>query len=179
MIAAPYELDEDGMDCYVCLEPCQTLSPCKCSDLYLHQNCYAKLLAYDNFYCTVCREMYPINIKDVYSSDEDVEENLEMGEDEPSEPSEPKNPVLCRVFVPIQCRKHRERQPHIVDVYVNGLRHLIAIWILTCALSRIHAQRQEKLDIVDFLNVFSWIYVGEWIFSGICYSFLTLFIGQH
>lgn len=167
------------MDCYVCLEPCQTLSPCKCSDLYLHQNCYAKLLAYNNFYCTVCREMYPIYIKDDFEPNEVTEEDLEVGDEETSEPNYPKNPMWCRVCVPMQCRKYREQHPHIVDLYANWLRHFIVIWLLACSLSRITAPKYEKLDIVKFLNVFTWFHVGEWIFSSICYCFIALLIGNY
>tara|TARA_A100001015_G_C14950938_1_gene696723 strand:- start:585 stop:1049 length:465 start_codon:yes stop_codon:yes gene_type:complete len=48
------------MECYVCTEPAFTLSPCKCKNLYLHEDCYAKLLAYDNKRCGVCLEPFPL-----------------------------------------------------------------------------------------------------------------------
>ena len=48
------------MECYVCTEPAFTLSPCKCKNLYLHDDCYAKLLAYDNKRCGICLQDYPL-----------------------------------------------------------------------------------------------------------------------
>lgn len=47
-------------ECYVCTEIAYTLSPCKCKNLYLHDDCYGKLLAYDNKHCGVCLEPFPL-----------------------------------------------------------------------------------------------------------------------
>lgn len=47
-------------ECYVCTDISYTLSPCKCKNLYLHQDCYAKLLAYNNKQCGVCLEPFPL-----------------------------------------------------------------------------------------------------------------------
>ena len=166
MIAVPYELDEEhGMDCYVCMEPCQTLSPCKCTDLFLHDDCYAKLIAYDNFSCTVCREMYPIDINDDES-------------DMPDDDERPKNPLWCRVVIPLQCRRHYEEDPTLVDIYANGVRHLVAIWMIACILNWLNPYDNKTRSTIDFLNIFAWMHVGVWIFSSICYCFLVLII-QH
>jgi hypothetical protein len=48
------------MECYVCTEPAFSLSPCACKNLYLHEDCYAKLLAYDNKRCGICLQDYPL-----------------------------------------------------------------------------------------------------------------------
>jgi hypothetical protein len=48
------------MECYVCTEDCYTLSPCKCLNLALCNDCYAKLLIYGNKKCSVCLEAFPI-----------------------------------------------------------------------------------------------------------------------
>lgn len=47
-------------ECYVCTDIAYTLSPCKCKNLFLHEDCYAKLLAYDNIKCGVCTEPFPL-----------------------------------------------------------------------------------------------------------------------
>lgn len=47
-------------ECYVCTDIAYTLSPCKCKNLYLHDDCYGKLLAYDNKHCGVCLEPFPL-----------------------------------------------------------------------------------------------------------------------
>lgn len=165
MIAVPYELDEEhGMDCYVCMEPCLTLSPCKCTDLFLHEDCYAKLIAYNNFSCTVCRENYPVEIHE------------DEPDDIPDDEESPKNPTWCRILLPLQCRRHPEEDPLLADLYVNGLRHLIAIWIIACILNWLNPYDNRPRATIDVLEVFSWMHVGVWIFSGICYCFLVLII---
>ena len=53
------------MECYVCLEDgCQTLSPCKCTNLYLHEACYYELIAYDHTQCKVCKSNFPVVIEE-------------------------------------------------------------------------------------------------------------------
>jgi hypothetical protein len=48
------------MECYVCTEDCYTLSPCKCTNLALCNDCYAKLLIYGNKRCSICLDGFPI-----------------------------------------------------------------------------------------------------------------------
>jgi len=48
------------MECYVCTEPAYSLSPCACKNLYLHEDCYAKLLLYNNTRCGICLQDYPL-----------------------------------------------------------------------------------------------------------------------
>jgi hypothetical protein len=55
--------DDFNMECYICTDKCDTLSPCTCEQLYLHQDCYAKLLAYDHKKCTVCNTPFPLEIE--------------------------------------------------------------------------------------------------------------------
>lgn len=53
------------MECYVCLEDgCQTLSPCKCTNLYLHEACYYELIEYNHTQCKVCKTDFPIVIEE-------------------------------------------------------------------------------------------------------------------
>lgn len=68
------------MECYVCLEEnCYTLSPCKCTNLYVHPHCYIQVV--QNFKeCGICKEpFYDQFIK--YEFQEEGEE-----EEEPNYP---------------------------------------------------------------------------------------------
>jgi hypothetical protein len=97
---------EYDLVCYVCMECCQTLSPCHCENMYLHQQCYERLIAYNHYSCTVCKAPYPrveeqthIVIEDEYSEfdDEDDEDDEEYD----------KNTRCCRILIPIQLRSVR------------------------------------------------------------------------
>ena len=64
-------------ECYVCTDACDTLSPCKCKNLFLHENCYAMLLLYENKKCGVCLEDYPlVDIKPITTIVQEEEEDL-------------------------------------------------------------------------------------------------------
>jgi hypothetical protein len=47
------------VDCYICFEECETLSPCKCRDLRLHTCCLEiqKIYGYDR--CKICDTKFP------------------------------------------------------------------------------------------------------------------------
>ena len=84
-------------ECYVCYDACYSLSPCKCTDLYLCNNCYAKLILYNNTKCTVCSAPYPPSHLKVVA---DVEEEMENEEEEELKIG------LMWFFVPIMMRPH-------------------------------------------------------------------------
>lgn len=82
-------------ECYVCYDACYSLSPCKCTDLYLCDNCYAKLILYNNTKCTVCSAPYPPSHLNLVSGAEDEneeEDELKIG--------------LIWFFIPIMMRPH-------------------------------------------------------------------------
>ena len=67
------------MECYVCLEEnCYTLSPCKCTNLYVHPHCYVQVAL--NFkQCGICKEPF-------YTNFVEIEEEQELeGSDEDNE----------------------------------------------------------------------------------------------
>jgi hypothetical protein len=57
MTEDPFE--ELQEECYICLEPCRTKSPCKC-ERYVHQKCLAEWRVHsETDACTECLEVYP------------------------------------------------------------------------------------------------------------------------
>ena len=110
------------MECYVCTEECYTLSPCKCMNLALCDDCYAKLLIYGNKKCGVCLEEFPI-------PEEIVSEEIEPVNINPDE-----NNKLSAywIFFPIMMRPH----PHTtfpecsrIDGAMDVLRNLVCFLI--------------------------------------------------
>lgn len=63
------------MECYVCTEDCYTLSPCKCLNLALCNDCYAKLLIYGNKKCSICLEEFPIEEEIIIEEEEIIKED--------------------------------------------------------------------------------------------------------
>ena len=109
------------MECYVCTEPAFTLSPCKCKNLYLHEDCYAKLLAYDNKRCGVCLQDYPLpdlESPTVYIEKED-EERDEL--------------IRHNMFIPILLRDHAIAK-NLCDGLMEPVRHIIIICLHLCFL---------------------------------------------
>ena len=91
-------------ECYVCTDACDTLSPCKCKNLFLHENCYAMLLLYENKKCGVCLEDYPlVDIKPITTIVQEEEEEIEP------------NPLW--IFCPIMMRPY----PFKLNVIYTGL----------------------------------------------------------
>lgn len=46
-------------ECYICLEPTSSVSPCVCVKRHLCANCLQKLKLYEFDTCTVCRSPFP------------------------------------------------------------------------------------------------------------------------
>lgn len=46
-------------DCYVCLEPCDERSPCKCTQLYVHRACLQRMARKGFRRCPVCLTPLP------------------------------------------------------------------------------------------------------------------------
>ena len=46
--------------CFVCLEECETKSPCECKSLYLHPACLSKVVESNGSTCTVCKCSYEV-----------------------------------------------------------------------------------------------------------------------
>ena len=105
------------MECYVCTEVAYTLSPCKCKNLYLHQKCYEKLLAYENYKCNVCLTPFPIAVKDV-----------EEAKEEPTRFTVP----ICKIK-PIVCRRDLLLL-HEVDIMLEPFRHIVLWYVLLCCI---------------------------------------------
>tara|TARA_B100000676_G_C18085535_1_gene854704 strand:- start:3976 stop:4425 length:450 start_codon:yes stop_codon:yes gene_type:complete len=96
-------------ECYVCTEMAYTLSPCKCKNLFLHDDCYAKLLAYDNKQCGVCLEDFPL--PDLEAQDVYVEKKIRT------------NYCLPILFRTVKTPVNKW------DLMVDPLRHLVAEFI--------------------------------------------------
>ena len=100
-------------ECYVCTDACDTLSPCKCKNLFLHENCYAMLLLYENKKCGVCLEDYPLV---------DMKPITTIVQEEEEEEIEP-NPLW--IFCPIMMRPYSFK----LNVIYTGLDVLVDIII--------------------------------------------------
>ena len=98
-------------ECYICLEDTPLLSPCKCVERYLCENCMEKLRIYNYKRCTVCGTKYP----KVYEEIIDVHIDIEPDEE-----------FTC---LPCCLRKRGERHlPKycILDLFV----HIVCIYII-------------------------------------------------
>ena len=101
-------------ECYVCTDACDTLSPCKCKNLFLHENCYAMLLLYENKKCGVCLEDYPLV---------DIKPITTIVQEEEEEEIEP-NPLW--IFCPIMMRP----QPFKLKAIYMGLDTIIGLLLI-------------------------------------------------
>lgn len=111
--------DDFDMECYICTDQCDTLSPCTCEQLYLHEDCYAKLLAYDHKKCTVCNTPFPLEIEDVVP---------ELSVDSMEEEDErPRKPNKMWVLVPIYLRPRDICAMYEADILIELIR--TPIWI--------------------------------------------------
>ena len=103
------------MECYICTEPAFTLSPCKCTNLYIHDHCYATLIAYNHTKCSICLEEYPIKdtTKDIESMDEEEDDE----------------PIKYNMCVPILLRSNLKSY-HSCDILLEPFRHLLIVFFL-------------------------------------------------
>ena len=62
------------MSCYVCFEACDTLSPCLCKEMYLHDNCLETLRIYDHLICQVCKAPYPPRLISIEEENDEPDE---------------------------------------------------------------------------------------------------------
>lgn len=122
------------MECYVCTEECYTLSPCKCMNLALCNDCYAKLLVYGNKKCSICLEEFPV-----------IEENTDEDSVE-EDRSDKLNPLW--IFFPIMMRPHPHTtfpDCHRFDACVDIFRHIVFVFFY-CLLYEI-IFRPNQMDI--------------------------------
>ena len=82
----PYESCEKH-ECYVCYEPCETPTACKCKTLFVHSSCIAIMQIYGKEECGICKDPYPR-----------VEQPLELFEDDDTEEELPFPPCCCYFF---------------------------------------------------------------------------------
>lgn len=108
-------------ECYVCTEMAYTLSPCNCKNLFLHEDCYAKLLAYDNIKCGVCTKPFPLP-------------HIDPIVDITIEPPTPRKLGLIWFLFPILSRPH----PFIymekcmnLDIILDVIRNMIGIYLVS------------------------------------------------
>ena len=117
-------------ECYVCYEPCKTLSPCLCKTLYVHDTCITILRMYGNTECGICKTAFDNSIPvdrviDVppppplpprYDDSDSDEEDDEL----------PAPPCLCYfICVPIRCDKYKVTE---TDLACDSLRVLISMF---------------------------------------------------
>ena len=170
MPTIPYQLDDVSQsDCYVCMEPCFTLSPCKCTNLFLHEHCYYHLLEYKHYECTVCKENYPhVNI---YSEDTDTYSEEEEDDEEP------KNSWWCIVCVPLPCRRIQGTYHNACDACCDHVRHFLLMWTLAAVVNAFASNvLQLYTNTRSFFDVFTVSDVGVWTFSIITYCFSLVII---
>ena len=173
MVSTAYTLDNvAGLDCYVCMEPCLTLSPCNCTNLYLHEHCYATLIKYNNYACTVCKQTYPdlhINLEEGTMED--------SGDDEEEDDADERNPFWCTLLLPMQCRRIQNKYTNPYDIFLDYARHFVATWCFTALINSFGA---NVLGIYDnqrpFMDVFSVIDIGTWMFSVLLYCFFLILL---
>ena len=115
--------DEFYMECYICTDKCDTLSPCTCEQLYLHQDCYAKLLAYDHKKCTVCNTPFPLEIE---NQQENSIGSIDSMEDE-DEHIPLQKPSKWWVFVPLYLRPSDVWVMYEADILIELFR--TPIWL--------------------------------------------------
>lgn len=128
-------------ECYVCTDACDTLSPCKCKNLFLHENCYAMLLLYDNKNCGVCLENYPLV---------DIKPITTIVQEEEEEEIEP-NPLW--IFCPIMMRPYSFKLKAIymgLDVLVDIIRNMVLLFLWANIISLLTASNLN--------NAAVWVY---------------------
>ncbi len=162
---------EYDLVCYVCMEYCQTLSPCRCENMYLHQQCYEKLLEYNNHHCTVCKEPYPHLEEHIVIEDTDEYSEFDEEDDEVYD----KNALCCRILVPIQLRTIYVYKPSACDQCVNPFRHVAFVWLICVIWCQII---QDKNSTKAFFDVFQWYDFGNWAFATICYIFIFVLVEE-
>ena len=152
-------------ECYVCLDECYSLSPCKCENLYLHLECYTKLIAYNNYECKVCKAPYPIRDSVIDAMEGFHAQETEEGYDEDAHVVSTTwylFPILCR---PRQLKTLRHLSWR--DVALDPLRAFLSVWMIACVLKQ--TQSADKTTASFFFSVFHWVYYLEWAFSMIMY----------
>ncbi len=68
--------------CYVCFEECDTVSPCDCKNMPLHDHCLETLRVYRHKECKVCKAAYPPSETPHLLSSSESDEEYEEEEEE-------------------------------------------------------------------------------------------------
>jgi hypothetical protein len=154
-------------DCYICMEECYTLSPCKCVNMYLHEDCYAKLLAYDNDSCKICNEPYPDKPSDIF---------IDLEDDESEEDDENNCSFSAWYITPMMCRPlHFDSHSvfYCYDLMFEPVRYAINIWVITCVLKQMRTRTNTTGLFVD---VFHSTYLGEWLFAIVFHAVIAVIV---
>lgn len=110
-------------ECYVCTDMCYTLSPCNCTNAYLHEECYSRLIAYNNKKCTICLADFPIQtIPPKESSAELSEERSELFEED-----DILYPPIWYIIMPILMRPYYYSPLNSTDAYFDFPRNML--WV--------------------------------------------------
>tara|TARA_Y100000817_G_scaffold283961_1_gene250220 strand:+ start:683 stop:1129 length:447 start_codon:yes stop_codon:yes gene_type:complete len=128
------------MECYVCTEPAFSLSPCACKNLYLHEDCYAKLLAYDNKRCGICLQDYPLP---------DIEAPAVYTKPSTTTDTSTALPILCRI---------KPVAVHFIDGCLEPLRHFFLIFILMNVIKYIFTVGDYSFAFFQFDDYMFWLY---------------------
>ena len=132
-------------ECYVCTEECYTLSPCKCKSAYLHDVCYAKLIAYDNKNCTICLTEFPkpeIDISTELSSEHHAHEIY---------------PPCYWVITPLLMRPVYYQPFNVVDSYIDVLRNILWLIVYMCIFHSIDYPDTSMEHIFDQSELINWL----------------------
>lgn len=145
-------------ECYVCMENCYSLSPCGCTQLYLHGDCLTLLIEYGNRYCKVCNTDYP----------SECIVNSTVG---------PINNNILWYILPTHFRSKsfsKTRKWLCIDYVFDFLRYFCVVWI-TASITQLNILANPLVDIynIDYLHVWVFCSIFMSIALGGCYIFTS------
>ena len=146
-------------ECYVCTEECYTLSPCNCTNAYLHEDCYAKLIACKYKKCTMCLADFPVPEPVHIEEADDI--YIGLDEDEIN---------IVWWLTPILMRPHPHTSFNDCDVIIDFPRNIL--WVVSYMLLF------HSLDYPDdpLINIFSTKSTTEWFYSIILHLMICVII---
>jgi len=133
-------------ECYICTDECYTLSPCKCKNAYLHQECYTRLIAYEHKQCSICLADFPRK----EFSEESSERSAEISEGIPK-----LHPLWA--IAPILMRPYPGHSFNNIDVALDIPRNVIWIMGYVCIFHRIDYPDQSLWNIFKLISIIEWL----------------------
>lgn len=158
-------------ECYVCCEECYTLSPCKCTNAYLHSECYYKLLEYKQTQCTMCLSSFPIP-NDVYQNQIPLYvDEIDTASSINEEFDDPEYEQSCLWwFVPFLMRPPHVYSFNMCDPFVDFPRSMFYIIVINGFIFCLENPHNDLEDM--FYNTFS----SYWFLSTFLFVLISMFI---